>query len=134
MPPPTKKTNTNSGCGQNYHKRCIIKIPNNCSYAILDVGEQRRRRSSTLQVPHSPSETGSNSSLTSVSDESSGMVCLTFDNSPQCINFIVLFFSICKFLCSFLITAKHNAATWSCYPVCAKTKQIPFTWWQTPLD
>ncbi|KAE8738811.1 hypothetical protein FOCC_FOCC015710 [Frankliniella occidentalis] len=64
------------GCGQNYHKRCIIKIPNNCSYAILDMGEQRRRRSSTLQVPRSPSETGSNSSLTSVSDESSGMQSL----------------------------------------------------------
>lgn len=47
------------GCGQNYHKRCVVKVPNNCSYALLE--DKHRRRSSTLQVPRSPSG-GSNSS------------------------------------------------------------------------
>ncbi|KAK9759319.1 Protein kinase domain [Popillia japonica] len=50
------------GCGQNYHKRCVVKVPNNCSYILLD--EKQRRRSSTLQVPRSPSG-GSNSSINS---------------------------------------------------------------------
>ncbi|KAJ6217177.1 hypothetical protein RDWZM_008334, partial [Blomia tropicalis] len=35
------------GCGLNYHKRCVYKIPNNCSHG-------RRRRSSTYLVPISP--------------------------------------------------------------------------------
>ncbi|KAL0269904.1 UNVERIFIED_CONTAM: hypothetical protein PYX00_007486 [Menopon gallinae] len=56
------------GCGLNFHKRCIIKVPSNCSCSSLQNG--RRRRSSTLNVPRSPSETGSTSSLTSASDES----------------------------------------------------------------
>lgn len=51
-----------SGCGQNYHKRCVVKVPNNCSYLLLD--DKARRRSGNLQVPRSPSG-GSNSSLTS---------------------------------------------------------------------
>ncbi|XP_039283018.1 serine/threonine-protein kinase D3 [Nilaparvata lugens] len=58
------------GCGLNYHKRCVIKIPNNCSMAL----EGSRRRSSTLQVPRSPSETSSTSSLTSASEDSSLVV------------------------------------------------------------
>lgn len=43
------------GCGLNFHKRCAMKIPNNCSHA-------RRRRSSvnscgsSLAIPRSPSE------------------------------------------------------------------------------
>ena len=32
------------GCGQNYHKRCVYKIPNNCTHG-------RRRRSSTYLLP-----------------------------------------------------------------------------------
>ncbi|KAF2893732.1 hypothetical protein ILUMI_12426 [Ignelater luminosus] len=55
------------GCGQNYHKRCVVKVPNNCSYNLLGQGgteDRQRRRSSTLQVPRSPSGS-SNSSLTS---------------------------------------------------------------------
>nr|CAD7452689.1 unnamed protein product [Timema tahoe] len=55
------------GCSLNYHKRCVIKIPNNCTYSSLN---DKRRRSSTLHVPRSPSDTGSTSSLTSASDES----------------------------------------------------------------
>ncbi|XP_017771650.1 PREDICTED: serine/threonine-protein kinase D3 [Nicrophorus vespilloides] len=47
------------GCGQNYHKRCVIKVPNNCTYTLLE--EKQRRRSSNLQVPRSPSG-GSNCS------------------------------------------------------------------------
>lgn len=36
------------GCGQNYHKRCVVKVPNNCSYALLE--DKQRRRSTNLQV------------------------------------------------------------------------------------
>ncbi|CAG9834220.1 unnamed protein product [Diabrotica balteata] len=65
------------GCGQNYHKRCVIKVPNNCSYNLLDENEKQRRRSTSanLQVPRSPSG-GSNTSLASASStqtEDSGL-------------------------------------------------------------
>lgn len=53
------------GCGLNYHKRCVYKIPNNCTYASYN----KRRRSSTLNVPRSPSDTGSNTSISAMSDE-----------------------------------------------------------------
>lgn len=56
-----------SGCGLNFHKRCVIKVPNNCSSSNAQNG--KRRRSSTLNVPRSPSETGSTSSLTSASED-----------------------------------------------------------------
>ncbi|XP_024947864.1 serine/threonine-protein kinase D3 isoform X2 [Cephus cinctus] len=52
------------GCGMNYHKRCVIKIPNNCSQDA----NQRRRSSTLLHVPRSPSQ-GSTSSLASASDD-----------------------------------------------------------------
>ncbi|XP_068894209.1 serine/threonine-protein kinase D3 isoform X4 [Tenebrio molitor] len=61
------------GCGQNYHKRCVVKVPNNCSYTLLE--DKQRRRSATLQVPRSPSG-GSNSSLASANStqtEDSGL-------------------------------------------------------------
>lgn len=48
----------------NYHKRCVIKVPNNCSHDA----SQRRRSSAMLNVPRSPSQ-GSTSSLTSISDD-----------------------------------------------------------------
>ncbi|XP_057667388.1 serine/threonine-protein kinase D3 [Diorhabda carinulata] len=64
------------GCGQNYHKRCVVKVPNNCSYTLLDDTEKRRRSTSAnLQVPRSPSG-GSNTSLASASStqtEDSGL-------------------------------------------------------------
>ncbi|XP_055384827.1 serine/threonine-protein kinase D3 [Condylostylus longicornis] len=50
------------GCGQNYHKRCVVKIPNNCNQ------RNESRRSSTLQPPRSPSG-GSATSLISVDDQ-----------------------------------------------------------------
>ncbi|XP_066994913.1 serine/threonine-protein kinase D3 [Anabrus simplex] len=53
------------GCGLNFHKRCVVKIPNNCST------HNKRRPSSALQVPRSPSDTGSTSSLASASEETS---------------------------------------------------------------
>lgn len=52
------------GCGMNYHKRCIIKVPNNC----MQDPNRRRRSSTLLNVPRSPSQ-GSTSSLTSASDD-----------------------------------------------------------------
>ncbi|KAH0949898.1 hypothetical protein HN011_003302 [Eciton burchellii] len=52
------------GCGMNYHKRCVIKVPNNCSQDA----SQRRRSSAMLNVPRSPSQ-GSTSSLTSITDD-----------------------------------------------------------------
>ncbi|XP_036140651.1 serine/threonine-protein kinase D3 isoform X3 [Monomorium pharaonis] len=52
------------GCGMNYHKRCVIKVPNNCSQDTT----QRRRSSAVLNVPRSPSQ-GSTSSLTSNTDD-----------------------------------------------------------------
>ncbi|KAK7573368.1 hypothetical protein V9T40_010559 [Parthenolecanium corni] len=58
-------------CGLNFHKRCAFKIPNNCTGT--GVAASRRRRSSTLQVPRSPSVTGSASSLTSVNDDSNSV-------------------------------------------------------------
>ncbi|CAH1977507.1 unnamed protein product [Acanthoscelides obtectus] len=68
------------GCGQNYHKRCVVKVPNNCSYTLLD-DKQRRRSTQNLQVPRSPSggSGGSNTSLASVNSthtEDSGLVRL----------------------------------------------------------
>ncbi|XP_058443791.1 serine/threonine-protein kinase D1 [Malaya genurostris] len=63
------------GCGQNYHKRCVIKVPNNCSRvehtgALLNVGGNRRT-SGSLQPPRSPSA-GSSSSLMSDDQATSG--------------------------------------------------------------
>ena len=48
-----------SGCQQNYHKRCVVKVPNNCSR--IDV--TKNSRSNHLQTPRSPSG-GSNHSGT----------------------------------------------------------------------
>lgn len=61
-------------CGQNYHKRCVVKVPNNCSDTLSE--DKQRRKSSNLQVPHSPSG-GSNTSLASgnsTQTEDSGLV------------------------------------------------------------
>ncbi|XP_014247256.1 serine/threonine-protein kinase D1 [Cimex lectularius] len=55
------------GCGLNFHKRCVVRIPNNCSRSCI---ESRNRTSSTLHVPRSASETGSTSSLSSAADDS----------------------------------------------------------------
>ncbi|KAK6621589.1 Serine/threonine-protein kinase D1 [Polyplax serrata] len=56
------------GCGLNFHKRCVIKVPQNCSQS--NALNDKRRRSSTLNVPRSSSETSSTSSLISTSEES----------------------------------------------------------------
>ncbi|EEB13410.1 protein kinase C, mu, putative [Pediculus humanus corporis] len=71
------------GCGLNFHKRCVIKVPNNCS-----VLNGQKRRSSTLNVPRSTSETGSTSSLISASEESGlppapSLVASKFNRSPS---------------------------------------------------
>lgn len=72
------------GCGQNYHKRCVVKVPNNCSYNLLGQGgseEKQRRFSSTLQLPCSPSGS-SNSSLAS-----GNSVCTEDSNLVRLANF-----------------------------------------------
>lgn len=64
------------GCAQNYHKRCVVKVPNNCSYVLLD---DKRKKSTTLQVPLASSG-GSNSSLASANstqNEESSLVRLS---------------------------------------------------------
>lgn len=60
-----------TGCALNFHKRCAIKVPSNCSGGALQVpaSNGKRRRSSTLNVPRSPSESGSTSSLASTVEE-----------------------------------------------------------------
>ncbi|XP_075147745.1 serine/threonine-protein kinase D3 [Haematobia irritans] len=55
------------GCGQNYHKRCVVKIPNNCNRSnniISNSNNGNSKRSSMLQPPRSPSG-GSTQSLIS---------------------------------------------------------------------
>ncbi|ENN72969.1 hypothetical protein YQE_10400, partial [Dendroctonus ponderosae] len=64
------------GCGQNYHKRCVVKVPNNCSFMLYEGNKSERRRSANLQVPRSPSG-GSNTSLASgnsTQTEDSGLI------------------------------------------------------------
>ncbi|XP_034937008.1 serine/threonine-protein kinase D3-like [Chelonus insularis] len=56
------------GCGMNYHKRCVVKIPNNC---IQDSNKQRRS-STMLNVPRSPSQ-GSTSSFGGACDDNQNM-------------------------------------------------------------
>lgn len=43
------------GCGLNYHKRCVVKVPNNCSRV------ENTRKISTLHAPRSPSGGSTNS-------------------------------------------------------------------------
>lgn len=63
------------GCSLNYHKRCAVKVPNNCSRI------DPTRRSSTLQPPRSPSG-GSSTSLASDDQmSSSGGVGMTGSGS-----------------------------------------------------
>ncbi|CAG7785747.1 unnamed protein product [Allacma fusca] len=61
-----------TGCGLNYHKRCVYKIPNNCSHTNLS--SKRRRSSTFLNVPRSPSESGSISSISALSDDSTSLL------------------------------------------------------------
>ncbi|XP_046421888.1 serine/threonine-protein kinase D3 isoform X1 [Neodiprion virginianus] len=66
------------GCGMNYHKRCVVVIPNNCS----NDSNQRRRSSTFLNVPRSPSQ-GSTSSLASGSDDTANLSTSTASHSSQ---------------------------------------------------
>lgn len=59
------------GCGLNYHKRCAVKIPNNCSQ-VTGIGGGSRRPS-TLPPPRSPSRV-SQGSLTSQTDDANSLV------------------------------------------------------------
>jgi protein kinase D len=64
------KSSNSPGCGQNYHKRCVVKVPNNCSRV-----EQAKRSNITsnnvhLSTPRSPSG-GSNNSIQSTDDQQS---------------------------------------------------------------
>lgn len=82
------------GCGQNYHKRCVIKVPNNCSRVehtgVLSAGSGsggNRRTSSSLQAPPARSVSGgSNNSLTSDDQASSGSGSLLVRKMQQLMN------------------------------------------------
>lgn len=50
------------GCSQNYHKRCVVKVPNNCSR--VDSTKRTPSNNTHLQTPRSPSG-GSTHSLQS---------------------------------------------------------------------
>uniref|UniRef100_A0A8D8IJ44 Serine/threonine-protein kinase n=1 Tax=Culex pipiens TaxID=7175 RepID=A0A8D8IJ44_CULPI len=71
------------GCGLNYHKRCVIKVPNNCS-RVEHTGTHRRSTSSSLHPPRSPSG-GSSNSLVSAGDDGtsagSGSLLLNVSNT-----------------------------------------------------
>nr|XP_023021930.1 serine/threonine-protein kinase D3 [Leptinotarsa decemlineata]XP_023021931.1 serine/threonine-protein kinase D3 [Leptinotarsa decemlineata] len=67
------------GCDQNYHKRCVGKVPNNCSYTLPE--EKQRRKSANLQVPRSPSG-GSNTSLASANSTQTEDSGLSNNRSP----------------------------------------------------
>ncbi|XP_065167043.1 serine/threonine-protein kinase D3 isoform X2 [Atheta coriaria] len=66
------------GCGQNYHKRCVVKVPNNCTYVLME--DKTRRRSGQLQVPRSPSG-GSNCSGNSCNSSSTNNTNATQDDN-----------------------------------------------------
>ncbi|KAG5881753.1 hypothetical protein JTB14_029081 [Gonioctena quinquepunctata] len=68
------------GCDQNYHKRCVGKVPNNCSYTLPE--EKQRRKSANLQVPRSPSG-GSNTSLASANSTQTEDSGLSNNRSPS---------------------------------------------------
>lgn len=101
-----------TGCGLNFHKRCVVKVPNNCT-----LSEARRRRSSALlTVPRTPSDTGSNSSLASISDET-GLVsrryayytlyCITYHKSgSRTIRWLTLFCLLFKAVSACLTKAE----------------------------
>uniref|UniRef100_T1HA93 protein kinase C n=1 Tax=Rhodnius prolixus TaxID=13249 RepID=T1HA93_RHOPR len=57
------------GCSMNFHKRCVVKIPNNCSQSCY-LSDTKRRSSSIQHVPRSTSDSGSNSSLALSTDDS----------------------------------------------------------------
>lgn len=50
------------GCGLDFHKRCAVKIPNNCSLVCVD---PKKRSSGNLKIPRSSSEYGSSTSISS---------------------------------------------------------------------
>lgn len=56
------------GCGLNYHKRCVVKVPNNCSRAE----DMRGRAGGSLRPPRSPSA-NSNHSVNSHDESNSSM-------------------------------------------------------------
>ncbi len=66
------------GCGLNFHKRCVFKIPNDCTY------KKQRRRSSYVGLGsafggsnpslHSSSSVGANSCMTNATTNSSELV------------------------------------------------------------
>lgn len=80
------------GCGQNYHKRCVIKVPNNCSRVehtgMLSSNSNNRRTSSSLQPPPPRSSSGgSSNSLASDDPATSGSGSLlgtSFNVGSQC--------------------------------------------------
>lgn len=66
------------GCGLNFHKRCAMRIPNNCSHA-------RRRRSSvnSATIPRSPSDGFAYTHASANSSTLSDDTCTSSSSSPM---------------------------------------------------
>lgn len=79
------------GCGLNYHKRCVIKVPNNCSRvehtgvlnAASGSGGNRRTSSSLLLPPARSPSGGSSNSLASDDQATSGSGSLLLNPNVQ---------------------------------------------------
>lgn len=64
------------GCGQNYHKRCVVKVPNNCIRSTTTTTgldpSKRAQRGGHEETASTTSLLSVNSAVTSVNSNSSG--------------------------------------------------------------
>lgn len=60
------------GCGQNYHKRCVVKVPNNCiRSASFDPAKRAQQKALQEETCSTASLLSVNSTVTSVNSNSS---------------------------------------------------------------
>lgn len=61
------------GCGQNYHKRCVVKVPNNCSRtASFDPAKRAQQRATQEETASTTSLLTVSSAVGSINSNSSG--------------------------------------------------------------
>ncbi|XP_026479287.1 serine/threonine-protein kinase D1-like [Ctenocephalides felis] len=68
------------GCNLNYHKRCAVKVPNNCT-ATINQHPQQQRRNSQTPFCTSGSQGGSSGSLNSTTDDQCQLTSATNDQN-----------------------------------------------------